>query len=507
MLLMMMGNIDITKGAKKVSWKVHTLFSVECQNYFDWQTVGLMNSYRKAKQPGPITRLLSCTDEEKKNYKGMHLAPTFEVPSMSRHPRTGDCLVGELRDTEGVLTSRFMACLGISVCYFLKLYVQMLGFCGGDEQPSVFAILDLYPAINKPAGVVHWLKHSKEAKNVDWVLILDADMIIRGPILPWELGAEKGRPVAAYYGYLKGCDNILAKLHTKHPDLCDKVGGLLAFHISDLRRFAPLWLSKTEEVREDKEHWATNITGDIYGKGWISEMYGYSFGAAEIGLRHKINDNLMLYPGYVPREGIEPVLLHYGLPFSVGNWSFNKLAHHDDGIVYECNRLFPEPPYPKEVLQLELDANRRRGLFISIECINTINEGLLLQHGANGCPKPAWSKYLSFLKSKSFAELTKPKYVTPATLKMMDEEIIEAPVDRDDRKAHPKIHTVFSTECTTYFDWQTVGLMHSFRLSGQPGNITRLLSCNDEDLRKYKGNDLAPTHYVPSMSRHPLTGD
>ncbi|XP_045819129.1 peptidyl serine alpha-galactosyltransferase-like [Trifolium pratense] len=455
MLLMMMGNIDITKGAKKVSWKVHTLFSVECQNYFDWQTVGLMNSYRKAKQPGPITRLLSCTDEEKKNYKGMHLAPTFEVPSMSRHPRTGDW----------------------------------------------------YPAINKPAGVVHWLKHSKEAKNVDWVLILDADMIIRGPILPWELGAEKGRPVAAYYGYLKGCDNILAKLHTKHPDLCDKVGGLLAFHISDLRRFAPLWLSKTEEVREDKEHWATNITGDIYGKGWISEMYGYSFGAAEIGLRHKINDNLMLYPGYVPREGIEPVLLHYGLPFSVGNWSFNKLAHHDDGIVYECNRLFPEPPYPKEVLQLELDANRRRGLFISIECINTINEGLLLQHGANGCPKPAWSKYLSFLKSKSFAELTKPKYVTPATLKMMDEEIIEAPVDRDDRKAHPKIHTVFSTECTTYFDWQTVGLMHSFRLSGQPGNITRLLSCNDEDLRKYKGNDLAPTHYVPSMSRHPLTGD
>lgn len=455
MMIIMMGHIDVTKGAKKVSWKVHTLFSVECQNYFDWQTVGLMNSYRKAKQPGPITRLLSCTDEEKKNYKGMHLAPTFQVPSMSRHPKTGDW----------------------------------------------------YPAINKPAGVVHWLKHSKDAKNVDWVLILDADMIIRGPILPWELGAEKGKPVAAYYGYLKGCDNILAKLHTKNPDLCDKVGGLLAFHISDLRRFAPLWLSKTEEVREDKEHWATNITGDIYGKGWISEMYGYSFGAAEIGLRHKINDNLMLYPGYVPREGIEPVLLHYGLPFSVGNWSFNKLAHHDDGIVYECNRLFPEPPYPKEVLQLELDANRRRGLFISIECINIINEGLLLQHGANGCPKPAWSKYLSFLKSKSFAELTKPTYVNPATLKMMDEEVVETPVDRDDRKPHPKIHTVFSTECTPYFDWQTVGLMHSFHLSGQPGNITRLLSCNDEDLRKYKGQDLAPTHYVPSMSRHPLTGD
>ena len=53
-------------------------------------------------------------------------------------------------------------------------------------------------------------------------------------------------------------------------------------HIDDLRKFAPLWLSKTEDVRNDKAHWATNITGDIYGKGWISEMYGYSFGAAEV---------------------------------------------------------------------------------------------------------------------------------------------------------------------------------------------------------------------------------
>ncbi|KAI5399912.1 hypothetical protein KIW84_065017 [Lathyrus oleraceus] len=67
----------------------------------------------------------------------MHLAPTFEVPSMSRHPKTGDW----------------------------------------------------YPAINKPAGVIHWFKYSKDAINVDWVLILDTDMIIRGPILPWELVA------------------------------------------------------------------------------------------------------------------------------------------------------------------------------------------------------------------------------------------------------------------------------------------------------------------------------
>lgn len=87
---------------------------------------------------------------------------------------------------------------------------------------------------------------------------------------------------ASFIRYLRGCDNVLAKLHTKHPELCDKVGGLLAMHIDDLRALAPMWLSKTEEVREDRAHWGTNITGDIYAQGWISEMYGYSFGAAEV---------------------------------------------------------------------------------------------------------------------------------------------------------------------------------------------------------------------------------
>lgn len=78
------------KAGQKAPWRIHTLFSVECQNYFDWQTVGLMHSFKKARQPGPITRLLSCTDVEKKKYRGMNLAPTLEVPSMSRHPKTGD---------------------------------------------------------------------------------------------------------------------------------------------------------------------------------------------------------------------------------------------------------------------------------------------------------------------------------------------------------------------------------------------------------------------------------
>lgn len=69
----------------------------------------------------------------------------------------------------------------------------------------------------------------------------------------------------------------------------------------------------------------------------------------QVGLRHKINDDVMIYPGYIPGPGVEPLLMHYGLPFQVGGWRFAKLEHHEDDLVYICNRLFPPPPFPHEV--------------------------------------------------------------------------------------------------------------------------------------------------------------
>ncbi|TQD75092.1 hypothetical protein C1H46_039366 [Malus baccata] len=47
-------------------------------------------------------------------------------------------------------------------------------------------------------------------KLIRRVVILDADMIIHGPIAPWELTAEKGKPIAAYIG------NITATIFLLH---------------------------------------------------------------------------------------------------------------------------------------------------------------------------------------------------------------------------------------------------------------------------------------------------
>ncbi|CAI5536557.1 unnamed protein product [Closterium sp. Naga37s-1] len=201
-----------------------------------------------------------------------------------------------------------------------------------------------YSAINKPVGVKYWLDNSPDAQLVDFVLILDADQILRRPILPWELGAERGRPVSADYGYLIGCDNILGSLHMKHPKHCDKVGGYIAIHVEDLRLLAPRWIAKTEEVRADKEHYATNITGDVYGQGWISEMYGYSFGASDANLHHVVIDNIMLYPGYAPVPNVDPRLFHYGLEVKVLNYSWDKSRFRDTPLALTCGFHFPDPP-------------------------------------------------------------------------------------------------------------------------------------------------------------------
>ena len=59
----------------------------------------------------------------------------------------------------------------------------------------------------------------------------------------------------------------------------------------------------------------------------------------------------------------------------------------------------------------------------------------------------------------------------------------------------PHLHVVFSAECIPAFDWQSAGLFYSFNRTRQPGKITRLLACSDEQLASYpKSNlDMGPT--------------
>lgn len=53
---------------------------------------------------------------------------------------------------------------------------------------------------------------------------------------------------------------------------------------------------------------AWHLSGDLYSKKpgekpWISEMYGYVFGAAKLNIWHKWDEASMIYPGYMPTGG------------------------------------------------------------------------------------------------------------------------------------------------------------------------------------------------------------
>lgn len=173
----------------------------------------MIYSHKKAGQPGPLTRIVSCSpgEWEKMSSEEKTLVQTHVAPSYTNHPRTGD----------------------------------------------------VYPAYNKPVAVIDWL--AKTDVLEDFVLIIDADMIMRKPIIPKDVGARKGWAVSAFFGYMKGVNNALAMKHIPQVPprqdsfagpsgrRSDQIGGFTLMQTEDLRKVAPLWLKYTEDVRFDPD--------------------------------------------------------------------------------------------------------------------------------------------------------------------------------------------------------------------------------------------------------------
>lgn len=76
--------------------------------------------------------------------------------------------------------------------------------------------------------------------------------------------------------------------------------------------------------------------------------YGYIFGAAEVGVTHRIRRDVMLYPGYDPYLGRPPTIMHYGSDFKLGNAYFNKMMHQQLKLETCPAMLFDDPQLPIE---------------------------------------------------------------------------------------------------------------------------------------------------------------
>ena len=72
--------VGLRPGAKPLS--IHTVVSTSCEAYTDWQCLGLYYSFRRARQPGVITRLASCTLEELRGRSIYWVMPTWVTTSV-----------------------------------------------------------------------------------------------------------------------------------------------------------------------------------------------------------------------------------------------------------------------------------------------------------------------------------------------------------------------------------------------------------------------------------------
>lgn len=107
----------------------------------------------------------------------------------------------------------------------------------------------------------------------------------------------------------------------------------------------------------------------------------------QLNLRHKINSDILIYPGYIPEPGIEPRVFHYGLEFRVGDWSFDKANWRNTDVVNTCWATFPDPPDPSTLSSTDENTLQRDRL--SIECMRTLNEALHLHHKRRNCSDPS----------------------------------------------------------------------------------------------------------------------
>ena len=68
----------------------------------------------------------------------------------------------------------------------------------------------------------------------------------------------------------------------------------------------------------------------------------------------------------------------------------------------------------------------------------------------------------------------------------------------------PRVWTVFCAECTNNFDYKSIGVFYSHRLSGMPGGVTRLVRLvppTHSHLRTHACDPRPPLASTPSLAR------
>eukprot|EP00510_Aplanochytrium_minuta_P004001 CAMPEP_0184023772 /NCGR_PEP_ID=MMETSP0954-20121128/11595_1 /TAXON_ID=627963 /ORGANISM="Aplanochytrium sp, Strain PBS07" /LENGTH=493 /DNA_ID=CAMNT_0026306791 /DNA_START=137 /DNA_END=1615 /DNA_ORIENTATION=+ len=336
--------------------KIHVIFSSGCNKFQHWQSELLLASAKYVGQRGRITRIVSgCHDKKAEDV--VHRHQTFPAGD-------NDKLVP-------------MELLNRSYNENFGLFVT----------PQFEGAID-FPWINKPSSIKYFMEHARpelDRLGETVIAILDPDFIFLEPLT--QTGAQsdkdviasrgadlfpgvndpidvvvKGRPVAQRYGleagWLKfkpleqitGNPNSPSKEWTaKEASHYTSVGPPLMLHIDD--------------IAELSVHWERNMRPvlRVGGPDILADMWAYSIGAADLGLKHTQLDHYMIstwgsrgqaYPWVGAYESLEcnnpvkqpglrrPTFIHLASNFkavdsAAKEWMFHK--GHVPANILDCD--------------------------------------------------------------------------------------------------------------------------------------------------------------------------
>lgn len=183
---------------------VHVVFCAECKADMDWKSAGMFHSWHTSGMPGRITRLLACSEEQLATYPkaALEMGPTFVHRNYRTHPRVP-------KDFSG--------------------------------------------SYNKAASIMEFMAHVDFSEQ--FVLYVDADMLIRRPLVPSVLGVQKGTVVSEHVMYLENGVNggLIKQFSPEAKGVPAPVGWYHFFHRDDIAKIAPLWLHYCERMRTEPE--------------------------------------------------------------------------------------------------------------------------------------------------------------------------------------------------------------------------------------------------------------
>lgn len=244
---------------------VHIIFSTDCKEFMDYQTLVLFHSAQAVGQKGPVTRIVSgCTIEKQEQ--------------------------------------------------LTQLYKKLYPLYNAHFTPD-FSGPHKYVYFNKPYGLKHWLEHANPPVHPEAIVaLLDPDMILMRPITGEVRGMDnlkytglredqlfdrviRGKPIAAVYG-LGAPWTRENHRHFNKYEICESdspcltvteafgkehysVGPPYILHRDDMHRIANSWCRYVPKVHKQYPE-------------LLAEMYAYSIAAAHEELPHLQMSNLMV---------------------------------------------------------------------------------------------------------------------------------------------------------------------------------------------------------------------